>query len=391
MKRRIYLDYNATTPLDARALEAMLPYLRESCGNPSSLHEEGLSARRAVEAARERVARRFDVAPPEIVFTAGGTEGNNLVVFAALRTRVSHVITSAIEHSSILATCRALAERGLVEVTVVPVDATGCVRPDDVARAIRHNTTLISVMAANNETGALQPLRAIGEIARAHGVPFHTDAIQLCGKDIVAPRAWFADFMTCSAHKFYGPKGAGVVYRRTGTSWVPSLFGGHQEHGVRPGTENVAAIVGLAEALDLAHVPAEWERVRSLRFQLWAGLEHSIPDVIANTPIDNAVGNTLNVCFLGVSSDSLLLALDRRGISVSSGAACHTATREPSHVLVAMGLSPGKARSAIRFSIGRHTTSDEIDVAINQVTACVARLRAAAPRMSRDLATEIAS
>lgn len=373
---RIYLDHNATTPLDPRAFAAMLPLLRGVFGNASSTHGHGLEARRTIEDARARVAAHLDAQDDEIVFTSGGTEANSLVIHAAVHQHNAvHVIVSAIEHSSVLDVCRALRERGQIELSIVGVDANGRVSPANVARELRPTTRLISIMAANNETGAVQSLRPIGKLARACGAAFHCDATQLCGKGRVTPAAWLADYVSLSAHKFYGPKGAGVLYRKRGAPWWTPVFGGRQEHGIRPGTENVAAIAGLAEALEHADDPREWEQVRELRQRLWSGIA-DIPDVLLNTTLEASVGNTLNVSFRGLSSDALTLALDLRGISVSGGSACYSGAGAPSHVLLAMGRTPDEAHSAIRFSVGRSTTSTEIDLVVEHVTTCVTRLRA---------------
>jgi cysteine desulfurase len=245
-------------------------------------------------------------------------------------------------------------------------------------------------MAANNETGVVQSLRPIGKLARACGAAFHTDATQLCGKGRITAGAWLADYVSLSAHKFYGPKGAGVLYRKRGAPWWTPVYGGRQEHGIRPGTENVAAIVGLAEALEHADDPRDWDHARALRQRLWTGIS-SIPDVLLNTALDASVGNTLNVSFLGLSAEALTLALDLRGISVSTGAACHGAAGEPSHVLLAMGRTRDEAQSAIRFSVGRDTTTAEIDLVVEHVATCVARLRACRPQRTYALRGERAS
>jgi cysteine desulfurase len=375
MSQRIYLDYNASTPLDARVLEAMLPYLSDVHGNASSIHHEGQRAARVLQYSRAQVATLLGVEEREVVFTSGCTEANNLVLLSALRTPRPHVITTAIEHPAILNVCLELQARGLMDVTVLPVGGDGRLDPSAVERALRANTALISVMAANNETGALQPVREVGRIAREHGIAFHSDATQMCGKGPVTPREWGADYITFTAHKFYGPKGAGVLYRRKEAPWQSWMLGGGQEGGARAGTENVACIIGLAKALELCQAPEEWESVKKLRDQLWELLVARVPNLKLNTPLEHSVGNTLNVCFEGVNSNSLLLALDLRGIAVSSGSACHTASREPSHVLLAMGLTPAQARSTLRFSLGRFTRPEDIQRVVEVVAASVARLR----------------
>lgn len=388
---RVYLDHNATTPLDSRVLESMLPFLQEGFGNASSRHEHGLHARRAVEQARARVAHRLGVDPNELMFTSGGTESNHLVILSCLsRGLKPHIVVSAVEHSSILGVARALAERRLIDLDVVGVDEACRIDSRALEGVLRPDTALISVMATNNETGTLQPVQAIGELARARGIPFHTDATQLAGKGLLDPTGWQVDYLTASAHKFYGPKGVGLLYRRAGAVWGCDLFAGQQEFGIRAGTENVAGIVGLAHSFDLASDSRYWEHYREVRRQLWAGIQ-CIPDIILNTPLEASVPNTLNVSFRGVSSDALTLALDLRGVSVSSGAACHTSSRAPSHVLLAMGRTPDEARAAIRFSIGRGTTREEIASVTDRLIDCVKRLRASAPRPARAATEELAS
>ncbi len=375
MSQRIYLDYNASTPLDPRVLESMLPYLSGVHGNASSVHQEGKLAHKALKSAREQIAGVLGVEEQEVFFNSGCTEANNLVLYSALRNPRSHIITTAIEHPSVLRSCLDLQERRLVDVTILPVGKDGILDADSVRPALRPNTTLISVMAANNETGALQPVKEVGGIAHEHGIAFHCDATQMCGKGPMNPREWNADYVTFTAHKFYGPKGAGLLYRRKGAPWQSWLLGGGQEGGVRAGTENLACIVGMAKALELCQSPEEWEAVRTLRNNFWEMLSQRVSNLILNTRLDRSVGNTLNVGFQGVSSDPLLLSLDLRGIAVSAGSACHTASREPSHVLLAMGLTPNQARSVLRFSLGRWTKWEDLQRVVEVVAASVGRLR----------------
>ncbi len=374
--QRCYLDNNATTSIDPRALEEMIEALRTCPGNPSSTHDEGTAARELVEQARARVAECLSVPTDCISFTGGGTEANNIILTGAClaaRARPVHVVTSAIEHASVLETCWALESRGLAEVTYVAPTRDGHIRPHDVESALRPTTGLVSIMAANNETGALMQIADI--VARAGGVPVHTDAIQVAGKEPLRPAEWGVDFMTLSAHKFHGPKGVGVIYRREGAEWKPVLHGGDQEFGMRPGTENVAGIVGTAAAFESSEQARLDSRCSLLRAQLWNGLNEQLDELTLNTPLEGSVANTLNVSFNGIKADALLLALNLAGVAASTGSACHAQDRRPSHVLMAMGREEKEARSAIRFSLSRWTTETEIEHVIRSVCEAVGRLR----------------
>jgi cysteine desulfurase len=368
---RIYLDANATTPLLPEVLEVMRPFLLERFGNASSIHQEGQHARAAVEQARAGVARLLGCRPAEIVFTGGGTESDNLAVFGSVRPG-DHVITSTVEHHAVLHAVERLGERG-VEVEFLPVDGQGVVAAEDVRRALRPNTRLISVMMANNETGVLQPVEEIGRIAGEAGVRFHVDAVQAAGKLGINVDSIGCHLLSISGHKMHGPQGTGALFVRRGTRLEPLSAGGAHERQRRAGTENVAGIVGLGEAAECAMRNGTPERMRGLRDRLELGLLQHADGV--NGGGAPRVANTANVWFEGIDGEALVIALDLKGLAVSSGAACSSGANEPSHVLQAMGLSPDRARSSLRFSLHRQTTEEEIDRAIELVSSQVARLR----------------
>jgi cysteine desulfurase len=379
----IYLDYNATTPVDPRVLDAMLPYFRDGFGNASSIHSPGQYARAAVDAARESVARLMGAKPHEIVFTSGGTEADNLAVLGTIAASTKprqHVITTAIEHHAVLNTCEALEKRG-VDVTYVGVGWNGIVDPQDIGRALRPETLLISVMGANNETGAIQPVEEIGQIAAEAGVYFHCDAVQSAGKIPIDVDDLNVDLLSISAHKIYGPKGVGALYVRPGTLLEAQFFGGHHERDLRPGTENVAGIVGFGKAAELARVLREEDsaRIAGLRDRLEDSILGAISSVRVNGDRERRVPNTTSLTFARAGGEALLIALDLQGIACSTGAACSSGAVEPSHVLTAMGLSNDEARSSLRFSIGRGTTSEEIDGAIEIIPRAVERIRWLSP------------
>jgi cysteine desulfurase len=394
----IYLDYNATTPVDPAVLDAMLPYLAESYANASSIHSPGQRARAAVDLARESVAALIGAKPAEIVFTSGGTEADNLAILGAFnaskltepailgplnapKSAKRHVITTSIEHHAVLQTCESLAKQG-AEVTFISAGRTGVVDPDEVRQAIRPETALISAMHANNELGTVQPIEQIGLIAREARVPFHCDAVQSAGKLPIEVNRIGADLLSLSAHKIYGPKGIGALYVRSGSRIEPLFRGGQHERGLRPGTENVAGIVGMGKAAELARKHIEEDRLRivALRDRLERALLQSVPGIHVNGDAAPRVCNTTNVTFPGASGESLVIALDLQGIACSTGAACSSGAIEPSHVLLAIGLSGEAARSSVRFSLGRGTTAEEIDRAIATIPAVVERLRALSPR-----------
>jgi cysteine desulfurase len=377
----IYMDNQATCPLDPRVLEAMMPYLTTRFGNAASRsHSFGWEAERAVETARAQVARLIGAAPREIVFTSGATESNNLAlkgVGEACRERGDHIVTQATEHKAVLDTCRHLEKNGC-RVTYLPVQANGLVDPADVERAIDARTILVSIMAANNEIGVLQPVRAIGKICREKGVLFHTDAAQAAGKVQLDVGEDGIDLLSISAHKIYGPKGVGALYVRRRNPRVQiaaQIDGGGHERGMRSGTLNVPGIVGLGEACTLAmeEMEAEAACLRTLRDRLRARLEAALDGVQVNGSIDYRLPGNLNMSFAGVESESLLMGLN--DVALSSGSACTSATIEPSYVLKAMGLGDERAHASIRFGLGRFNTQAEVDYVADRVTDVVRRLR----------------
>lgn len=370
----IYLDCNATTPVDPRVLEAMLPYLREHFGNPSSSHPYGVQARLGVEQARRQVAALLGGEPDEIVFTGSGSEANNLAIKGiaeANRDRGDHIITSQVEHPAVLEPCRYLERRGF-RVTYLPVDNYGRVDPDAVAQAITPRTILITMMHANNEVGTIQPLAVIGRIARLHGIPFHTDAAQSMGKIPTRVEELQVDLLTVVGHKFYAPKGVGALYIRRGLQVESLIHGAGHEAGRRASTENVAGTVGLGEACRLAgeNLAEAAGRLRELRERLYQGLMQQGVQLALNGHPTERLPNTLNLSFTGIDSNSLLAALPE--IAASTGSACHAGETEPSAVLLAMGTPREQALGAVRFSLGRWTTAEEVDQA---VTFLVERLR----------------
>ena len=381
--RRVYFDNNATTPLAPEVFEAMRPYLVEDFGNASSIHWYGQRAKAAVETAREHVAKLINARPSEIVFTSGGTESDNaslLGIVEASRSASKHVITTTIEHQAVLSTARAIEKMG-VPVTYVRVGASGVVDPTDVDRAIRPETVLISVMHANNELGAIEPIEEIGRIAREKDIYFHSDAVQSVGKIPVDVEKMGIDLLAISAHKLYGPKGVGVLYLRKGTVIKPLIHGGHDERDRRPGTENVAGIVGLGKAAEIAraHMTEEATRLSTLRDRLEAGILDSVPLATVNGDRAHRMPTTTNIRFAYTEGEGFVIALDLRGIACSTGAACSSGSVEPSHVLTAIGLKPEQARSSIRFSLGRFNTDADVDAALEVLPPVVERLRAVSP------------
>ncbi len=383
---RIYLDHNATTPVEPAVLDAMLPYLSADFGNAASIHTPGQRARSAVETAREQVATLLGARPQEIVFTSGGTESDNHAIFGIVRNApgaTKHVITTQIEHEAVLNTCEFLEKdsSGSIEVTYLAVDKDGLVDPEAVRDAIRPQTALITIMHANNELGTVQPLEQIGKIAAQNDIFFHTDAVQSAGKIPLDVNALGVDLLAISGHKFYAPKGIGALYIRGGTRLRQLLYGGHHQRGFRPGTENVPGIVGLGKAAELARVSLaeDAQRVSTLRDELQHELLARIPHARANAAAAPRTPNTANLTFPGIEGEALIIALDLKGLACSTGAACSSGAVEPSHVLTAIGLSPEDARASIRFSLGRHTTPQEIAAALEIVPAAVAQLRELSP------------
>jgi cysteine desulfurase len=378
----IYLDHAATTPVDPRVLEAMIPFFTEQFGNPSGLYGLGRAARQALDAARGAVAGIFHAKPSEIIFTSGGSESDNAAIKGvawAGRERGNHIVTTAIEHHAVLHSCEWL-ERFGVETTFVPVGSDGLVDPAAVEAAIRPTTVLVSVMHANNEIGTIQPLRAIADIAHAHGVVVHSDAVQSCGHLDIDVEALGVDLLSLSAHKFYGPKGVGALYARRGIGWLPVQQGGGQERNRRAGTENVAGVVGLARALEIARDAGDQEcaRLSVLRDRLIQGILATIPGARLNGHPTMRLPNNVNVSFEGVDGESILLNLDIHGIAASSGSACTAGSIDPSHVLVALGLPHDLATGAVRFTLGRGTTGDHIDRVLATLPDVISRLRALA-------------
>jgi cysteine desulfurase len=381
MKRRVYLDHNASTPVHPEVVGAMLPYFTERFGNPSSIHGFGREAREGLDEAREGIARFLGAARDEIVFTSGGTESDNFAVKGvALARAKGHVVTSAIEHHAVLRSVQALEAQGFTA-TYVPVDGHGMVDPDAVARALRPDTVVVSIMHANSEVGTIQPVREIGRLTRERGIPFHVDAVQTFGKLPIDLDGMGIDLLSFSSHKIYGPKGIAGLYIRKGTRMVPVQHGGEHERRRRAGTENVPGVVGLAKAVEIrARVMAEEAaRVGSLRDRLWAGLQARIPEIRLNGhPIQRLPG-TCNVCVRHVESESIVLGLDLEGIGVSAGSACTSGNVEPSHVLVAMAVPLDWAMGTVRCSLGSHTTAEDVDYVVTTFAGLCERLRAQIP------------
>lgn len=385
---RVYLDNNATTPVLPEIFEAMRPYLLEQYGNASSIHHHGQEARAAVERARDSVAKLLGASLSEIVFTSGGTEADNLAIFGTV-TAGDHIITSSVEHHAVLHACDRLEEMGC-SVTRLAVDASGLVNPEDIRRALRPNTKLISVMMANNETGVLQPVAEIGEIAIGADVYFHIDAVQAAAKVPIDVEAIQCDLLSISGHKIHAPKGVGALYVRKGTKLQPVLYGGSHERSRRAGTENVPGIVALGKAAEIA---AEGlgngavEKVGKLRDRFEQTILKHSEGVGVNGSGVPRVPNTSNIYFDAIEGEALVVALDLKGLSVSGGAACSSGATEPSHVLSAMGLAADRARASIRFSLGKQNTAAEIDYALALLPETVARLRELSPVYNKAVST----
>jgi cysteine desulfurase len=398
---RVYLDFNATTPVDPAVLDAMLTYFSANFANASSIHTPGQRARNAVETAREQVAALIGATPKEIVFTSGGTESDNHAIFGILTNAAAssfvaaqhaqpltpglnpnspHIITSAVEHEAVLNACQAAEKRG-AQVTYLQVDRNGQVSPVALKAAIRSETVLITIMHANNELGTVQPLEEIGQIAKQADIYFHTDAVQSVGKVPVNVNSLAVDLLALSGHKLYAPKGIGALYIRSGTHLQQLLYGGHHQRGARPGTENVAGIVGLGAAAEIAKksLAEDAARISQLRDHLEKNILQQVPDAHVNAATAPRTPNTTNIIFPGIEGEALLIALDLKGLACSTGAACSSGAVEPSHVLTAIGLSPEDARASLRFSLGRHTTPSEIDQALQIIPAAVAHLRQLSP------------
>lgn len=388
--RRVYMDNNATSPLLPEVLEAMSPYYIERFGNASSIHHHGQQTRAAVERARESVAHLLNCRAAEIVFTSGGTEADNLALFGFVRPG-DHVITSTIEHHAVLNSCRELEKMGCA-VTYVPVDGRGIIDPADVKRALRSETKLISIMMANNETGVLQPVNEIAKIATEADVYFHTDAVQAAGKVPIDVQKIGCDLLSLSGHKMHAPQGIGALYVRKGTLVQPMLYGGNHERSRRAGTENVAGIVGFGKAAEItleAFDHGEVVRLQAVR----DNLEHTILEAVDEAGVNGEgaprVPTTSNIHFDHIEGEALVIALDLKGLAVSTGAACSSGAIEPSHVLTAMGLSPEHARASLRFSLGKQNTAEDVEFALSIIPETVARLRELSPVYKKHSAVSI--
>ena len=385
---RIYLDHNATTPVDPAAAEAMMLTLEHLFGNASSVHYYGQQAKGAIDNARSAVAALLNAEPSEVIFTSGGTEADNFAIRGAAdaleNTGRKHLITSGIEHEAVLNTFKALARRGW-KTTVLPLDATGIVSPDRLSEAMTADTALVSLMHANNEIGTIQPVAELAKIAHAQGALFHTDAVQSAGKIPVDVRALGVDLLSISAHKFYGPKGVGALWSKRGVRLAAFVNGGKQERNRRAGTENVPGIVGMGVAAQhaLEKLGAEGARLTALRDRLETGILSSVPNTDVNGSRSSRVPNTTNISFERIEAESLLIALDLEGVAVSTGSACSSGTLEPSHVLKAMGLSSHRAQNSIRFSLGAGNTEEQIDRVVEVLPRVVSKLRTLAAVGSR--------
>jgi cysteine desulfurase len=382
--RRVYLDNNATTPVLPEVFEAMRPYFAEHFGNASSIHHHGQETRAAVERARESVAALLGCRASEVVFTSGGTEGDNLAISGLVRAG-DHAISSTIEHHAVLNSCKHLEAMGC-EVTYVPVDGRGLIDPEDVRRALRPHTKLITIMMANNETGVLQPIEEIGKIAAEADVYFHTDAVQAAGKVPIDVKRLGCDLLSISGHKLHAPQGVGALYVRKGTILQPMLYGGSHERSRRAGTENVPGIVGLGEAAELAREALErgdLARMSAMRDHIEQKILSEVEATGVNGEGARRVPNTTNIHFDYIEGEALVIALDLKGLAVSTGAACSSGAIEPSHVLTAMGLPPEIARASLRFSLGKQNISDDVQFALDLVPQTVARLRELSPVYNR--------
>jgi cysteine desulfurase len=393
--RRVYLDNNASTPVLPEVLAVMQTYFGEHFGNASSIHHHGQETRAAVERAREAVAALVGCRASEIVFTSGGTEGDNLAIFGLVQSSFTqagltkpgqHVITSTVEHHAVLNSCKQLEASGC-DVTYVPVDSLGQVDPDDVRRALRPNTRLITIMMANNETGVLQPVEEIGKVAAEADVYFHTDAVQAAGKVAIDVKRIACDLLSMSGHKMHAPQGVGALYVRKGTLLHPLFYGGSHERSRRAGTENVPGIVALGKAAELAREAfgrGDLERISALRDRLEQTILREVESTGVNGRGAPRVPNTSSIYFDYIEGEALVIALDLKGLAVSTGAACSSGAIEPSHVLTAMGLSPERARGSLRFSLGKQTTAEDVEFALNLIPQTVARLRELSPIYNKD-------
>ncbi len=380
----IYLDHNATTPCDIEVVDEMKKWHSELFFNPSSIYTPSQKTKQAIDEARAKIAKFLDALPEEIIFTSGGTESNNTAIIGTAllkKNQGNHIITSLIEHHAVLNTCKFLEKQFGFQITYLPVDRYGLVDPDDVKKAITDKTILISIMGANNEIGTIEPVEEIGKIARENGITFHCDGVQLAGKIPVSMKKMNVDFFSLSGHKFYGPKGTGILYVRKGTKYRPILYGGHQEKGLRPGTENVPGIMGLAKACEIAErkMAEDSSKEKELRDKLEKMFLERIPEMIVNGHPEKRLYNTLNICVKYVEGESMLLHLDFEGICASSGSACTSGSLEPSHVLLALGIPPEVAHGSLRFSLGRANTMADIEKTAEVLPGIVEKLRKISP------------
>jgi cysteine desulfurase len=381
MNRHVYLDHNASTPVHPEVVRAMLPFFEERFGNPSSVHAFGRAAREGLDTAREQVARFLGAGPDEIVFTSGGTESDNAAVKGVVLTRGSgHIVTSRIEHHAVLRTAQALEQQGF-EVTYLPVDDTAMVDPGDVRRALRPDTILVTIMHANSEVGTIQPIAAIGRITRERNIAFHVDGVQTFGKVPIELDTMGIDLLSFSAHKIYGPKGVAGLYVRKGTKMVAIQQGGEHERRRRAGTENVPGIVGLGQAVEIRshEMAGETVRLTALRDRLWDAIRSRVSEVRLNGHPSARLPGTCNVSFRGVESESIVLGLDLMGVAVSAGSACTSGNVEPSYVITAMGVPAEWALGAVRCSLGRSTTAEDIEYVAACLVPLVERLREVSP------------
>lgn len=383
MELKYYFDYNATTPVDPRVVEAMNPFFSENFHNPSSFYSKAAEVNHAIEIAQERVAKLINADPVEIFFTSGGTESDNLAiqgVASKFKERGNHIITSAIEHPAVLKTCKFLAERGY-EVTCLPVDKKGYVNSEELKNSIKESTILVTIMHANNEIGTIQQLKELAEIAHNKGVYFHTDAVQSTGKISVDVKALDVDMLSFSSHKIYGPKGMGALYKKNGIKIDPMIFGGGHERGIRAGTENVTGIIGMGKAaeLALAEMNDEEKRLRPLRDRIKIGILEAIPEILVNGDPENGLYNTLNISVKYIEGESILAMLDGERFALSSGSACSSKFLEPSHVLLAIGLKHEDAHGSLRISLGKYNTEDSVDRLTAVLPPVVERLRSMSP------------
>jgi cysteine desulfurase len=384
LHERIYLDHNATTPVDLSVVETMRRYMTDQIGNSSSVHHEGRGAKVALEQARESIAEFINCEPSELLFTSGGTESDNLAILGTMRTlskRRAHLIVGAAEHHAVLEPAEYLHEREGVALTRIPSNALGLVAPEQLREAVTESTALVSIMHANNETGAVQNIASMTAIAHEQGALFHTDAVQSVGKIPVDVRAMDVDLLSLTGHKIYGPRGAGALFVRSGVKIAPLMYGGSQERRRRPGTENVAAIIGLAKALEIAktRMTEDEIRLRALSDYFASQLIEKIPDVRINSDPAHRLPQTVHASFYALEGEPIVLSLDIEGIAVSSGSACTAGATEPSHVLSAMGVEKSWAVGAIRFSLGRSTTKEQIDQVLHVLPGVIARLRELSP------------